>query len=815
MGFFKKFFQIITCGIGPWVWDKIKQKLGFAKWTLRWQIFCSVNLNFLVDSTYEKLDSEIMSIYSQNLNDLGVESSLSIELMGQISQQLLEKSRMMTQEIINPVVFSPYPLNIQTTKLYTTKEATFDSQGLDYDHMVYYTEQSQFAQLNAQTQNYIRAISTLNSYWKKLILTRVGRDSDINISRIFIMLQSNTTSGLCENVLFLYPAQQNVNLGNASSLGGCTAQLNQFGKIWSQTLAKNNFTSFPKIKDPFGNSIFGDITTYTQVIWNQGKAGTNPIGIIGLQYKISVFKSLIDPLVMQGPKSYYLIHRPDSNGKINQNNLVVSNINNDIIIPDELYTNVTDTLRTEYDYTNLGSINGEMYRVYRCQNPINDTQNPNYVIVMIQSISSTSKYSDELWDEIQSQFRNLLYIVFGCSILLFFSIWILILRFTKRITHPINQLTRITDIIKQATGREGREKVLSVIENEPIFEKTKKLLKQEQALNESRRQTQSIKLQSRKETYARSQYNTIVGSDVMGSMTQSLIQNNGLKELKKEKLTEGLESLDEIQELLKIFYKFFVGNRTKPKPQNQENQPKYYKNNYYQPQLYQQSLLEPRAQQDLSHPQNGNNFTGKQSTRTTARKNLIEQDYDENDENSDLPNARNKLGLKIAFHEDQFQHLPNNSKVHAGINDSLISNQNHLNAMVDEDQISMNDSHDSQADDDAFDEDDEMDVETRMNMKKNPKTKNIDQQITGQFSFGKSKGNIPIDQAPQPLLQDDNNDRVRVTIPIDWDDIIERYIDQISQQDQADHRMINNKNLKNTSDIKSQQQQQQDSDSDY
>ncbi len=70
----------MTCGLGPWVWTKVKQKIGFAKWTLRWQIFCSVscslfcvlvilitviavNLKFLVDSTYEKLDSEISTIY--------------------------------------------------------------------------------------------------------------------------------------------------------------------------------------------------------------------------------------------------------------------------------------------------------------------------------------------------------------------------------------------------------------------------------------------------------------------------------------------------------------------------------------------------------------------------------------------------------------------------------------------------------------------------------------------------------------------------------------------------------------------------------
>ncbi len=51
------------------------------------------------------------------------------------------------------------------------------------------------------------------------------------------------------------------------------------------------------------------------------------------------------------------------------------------------------------------------------------------------------------------------------------------------------------------------------------------------------------------------------------------LQNSNIEDL--------LESMDEIQELLKIFYKFFMGPRNKPRPSNEDNQPKYYKNIYY------------------------------------------------------------------------------------------------------------------------------------------------------------------------------------------------------------------------------------------
>lgn len=43
----------------------------------------------------------------------------------------------------------------------------------------------------------------------------------------------------------------------------------------------------------------------------------------------------------------------------------------------------------------------------------------------------------------------------------------------------------------------------------------------------------------------------------------------------------------------------------------------------------------------------------------------------------------------------------------------------------------------------------------------------------GQFSFGKGRTGM-IER------NDDNSERVRVTIPIDWDEIIEKHIDQIS-----------------------------------
>eukprot|EP00347_Sterkiella_histriomuscorum_P020562 403337333 len=813
MGFFKKIFQIITCGIGPWIWDKIKQKLGFAKWTLRWQIFCSVscslfcvlviliaviavNLNYLVDSTYEKLDSKISDIYSQNLNDLGL------------------------QFIIYPVNFSPYPLNVTDSKIYSQNDVVFNSAGLSYDQMVYYTEGT-FAQQNQLTQQYIRQVSVLSSFWKKLILTRLGKDSDINISRFFIMLQANNTQGLCQNVLFLYPAQQFVSLGAASQLGGCTNQMDQFQQFWTTTLKNDNFTHFPKDRDPFGSGVFGDVSTYTRVLYNQGKSGSNQIGIIGLQYQISMLQKLIAPLVAQDPNTYFLVYKPDSRFYISQTGIVTSNIPTDFEIPDELLSNVTSTLPNDKSFSNLGNIKGEMYRVFRCLHPTANTENPSFVLIMLQSITQTSGYSTELYNEIQAQFRNLLYIVFGCSILLFFSIWILILRFTKKITHPIRQLTRITEIIKQATGREGREKVLSVIENEPIFEKTKRLLRQEHAISESRRGTMNQRqTMIRKET----RFNTMMGSSEAMALTmtgigapptssqlsQSLMggsRHSSKKGSLHQKLqsahNESLESMDEIQELLKIFYKFFVGARNKPRPSNEENMPKYYKNNYYQPYLYPQSLADDKKEADSQISIN------KYVRKATSK--ILHQDvsgeYNEmNDENFDVTNIRTSGNLN-----NLFEH----SKVYPNINESLLSNS-HLNNHDDEKLLINGLKSDNESDEDSDNDKshhniDGLGFKKVKNVKKSdipmkiskPTSKEIQSQngkqnannTSGQFSFARQR---QLEGGTSNNIHRSNNiedasERVRVTIPIDWDEIIDKYIDQITQNEQQQQNVNQSK----------------------
>jgi len=99
-----------------------------------------------------------------------------------------------------------------------------------------------------------------------------------------------------------------------------------------------------------------------------------------------------------------------------------------------------------------------------------------YFIILLQDIKSTSAEQLLLEDQIDRYYFWLVIIVLSSSLILFLIIWGMTLKFTNQITNPIIELTKIAEMVKQATGKDSREKVMEIIESQPIFEQTKKLI---------------------------------------------------------------------------------------------------------------------------------------------------------------------------------------------------------------------------------------------------------------------------------------------------------------------------------------------------
>jgi hypothetical protein len=119
------------------------------------------------------------------------------------TRKLLDKSIQIGQEAISPQYFVPYPIDVNFTAIYRPSQVTRDNQTITYN-----TENNGTPSANLTA--YIRRLTTLNTYWQRLLITRMGKDADINMHRVFIALQSNSTGAggqvTCENSVMVYPS---------------------------------------------------------------------------------------------------------------------------------------------------------------------------------------------------------------------------------------------------------------------------------------------------------------------------------------------------------------------------------------------------------------------------------------------------------------------------------------------------------------------------------------------------------------------------------------------------------------------------------
>ena len=146
------------------------------------------------------------------------------------------------------------------------------------------------------------------------------------------------------------------------------------------------------------------------------------------------------------------------------------------------------------------------------------------------------------------------------------------------------------------------------------------------------------------------------------------LRKSGTQVAREETL---FKSQDEIQELLKIFYNFFVGGRNKPKPSTDDNAMKYYKNKYYQPELYKQHLavdvndqLKPATDSSIKSSGSIRNRKNHKVTRI----NESDSDEDERDNKADeISRDHREIERRISMIQDiDHEYRPSTSAKKAG-----------------------------------------------------------------------------------------------------------------------------------------------------
>lgn len=109
------------------------------------------------------------------------EASTSIGFLVDNSRKLLDKTVLIAQEALSPQYFTPYPIDTDFTTIYRPSQVASDNATITYN-----TEKN--ASASANMMSYIKRLTTLNSYWQRLVITRMGKDADINMHRVFLAL---------------------------------------------------------------------------------------------------------------------------------------------------------------------------------------------------------------------------------------------------------------------------------------------------------------------------------------------------------------------------------------------------------------------------------------------------------------------------------------------------------------------------------------------------------------------------------------------------------------------------------------------------
>jgi hypothetical protein len=112
---------------------------------------------------------------------LSSEASTSIGFLVDNSRKLLDKTVIIAQEALSPQYFNPYPIDVDFTSIYRQSQVPADNITITYN-----TEKNATPSVNMTS--YIKRMTTLNTYWQRLVITRMGKDADINMHRVFIAL---------------------------------------------------------------------------------------------------------------------------------------------------------------------------------------------------------------------------------------------------------------------------------------------------------------------------------------------------------------------------------------------------------------------------------------------------------------------------------------------------------------------------------------------------------------------------------------------------------------------------------------------------
>ena len=399
-----------------------------------------------------------------------------MKIYKEISVKSIYKTSNLLIDIFNASNIDEYPLNWELTSVLPeestvgTKEPdpSFSNLSTTYSQMTYIVPDGA---KHIETKD-LQKINVFNPIWERINYIKIGSESNIDISRTFIMI--NDTGATLEKmqILATFPGQ-NFNQKLTSE------EFSNFTWYMDALVDDSLIISIDKQADPF----YGGINNPSGFC-KSFKIGTLQT-VVGVLYNESNIETLISPLFSDqtsGEIKTYIYNPVSLLIKNDTDDIVDADMYNKIRSDPELNNSKIMTKEVfksgdKYDIRNIEnqSGSGALYKLVAVLSP--DTlQSDNltdydYMIVLMQRNDVIEGFSQSLETEIQDHFWVLMGIVIGSSIVLWILIGMWVWWSTRKITSPIQKLTKLTSEI---TKEYKIEKIRQKIQESDLFENLKK-----------------------------------------------------------------------------------------------------------------------------------------------------------------------------------------------------------------------------------------------------------------------------------------------------------------------------------------------------
>lgn len=201
-----------------------------------------------------------------------------------ISKYNIQKARSILVKTLDAASVSEFPLdwtqfsNLPKAADVTTKtSSTFGGLGVNYDNMTH------IVPTGATTVNstVLKKLNTLNYIWKQLNIIRIGFNSDVDITRSFIMLED--TSGTDVKILATMPGQY-------FSTDITSTQFSSFSWYTSAIADTTQLIKIDRQSDPFNGGL--DLAVGFVMGFTSGTLR----GVVGVHYNTYAIQQLVYPL---------------------------------------------------------------------------------------------------------------------------------------------------------------------------------------------------------------------------------------------------------------------------------------------------------------------------------------------------------------------------------------------------------------------------------------------------------------------------------------------------------------------------------------